>query len=85
MRFLVRAGVATADAIAVLDTVRANDWHVFWPDAMPYAAEHLRGVVGHRQVTDAYLVALAKRHRSRVATLDRGLVALHGRDSILVE
>ena len=85
LRFLVRAGVANADAIAVLDTVRANDWHVFWPDAMPYAGEHLRGVVGHRQVTDAYLVALAKRHRSRVATLDRGLVALHGRDSILVE
>jgi len=85
LRFLIRSGIATADAIAVLDAVRANDWHVFWPDAMPYAVEHLRGVVGHRQVTDAYLVALAKRHRARVATLDRGLVALYGRDSLLVE
>ena len=85
LRFLIRSGIATADAIAVLDAVRANDWHVFWPDAMPYAVEHLRVVVGHRQVTDAYLVALAKRHRSRVATLDRGLVALYGRDSLLVE
>lgn len=38
----------------------------------------MAGVIGHRQVTDAYLVALARGHRSRLATFDRGLAALHG-------
>jgi uncharacterized protein len=47
-------------------------------DAIPYQADHLIGVIGHRQVTDAYLVALARHHGGRVATLDRGLAALHG-------
>ena len=30
---------------------------------------------GHRQVTDAYLVALAMAHQLRLATLDQGLIA----------
>ena len=30
-------------------------------------------IVGHRQVTDAHLVALAIRHGGRLATFDRGL------------
>ena len=32
---------------------------------------------GHRQVTDAYLAAPARKHGGRMATLDRGLAALH--------
>lgn len=31
-------------------------------------------VVGHRQVTDAYLLGLAAHQRQRLATLDRGLL-----------
>lgn len=42
------------------------------------------GVIGHRQVTDAYLVALARHHGGRLATLDRGLAALHGEDVFLL-
>ena len=34
------------------------------------AVEH---VVGHQQVTDSYLVALAVAHGGRLATFDRGL------------
>ena len=33
--------------------------------------------MGHRQVTDAYLAALARHHRGKLASFDRGLVALH--------
>jgi hypothetical protein len=33
--------------------------------------------MGHRQVTDAYLAALARRRQGRLATLDKGLAALH--------
>jgi hypothetical protein len=78
LRFLIREGTRAVDAIAVLDALRAQPWHAFWPDAIPYDAAHLAGVIGHRQVTDAYLVALARHHGGRVATLDKGLAALHG-------
>jgi len=36
-----------------------------------------RGVLGHRQVTDAYLAGLARKQKGRLATLDEGLAALH--------
>ena len=60
-----------------LDALRANDWHHFWPDDLPYSGEQLTGVIGHRQVTDAYLTSLARHHGGTVATLDRGLAAIH--------
>jgi len=78
LRFLIREGTTSVDAIEVLEGLRAQEWHSFWPDALAYEAAHLAGVIGHRQVTDAYLVALARHHRARVATLDKGLAALHG-------
>ena len=58
--------------------MRGRDWHTFWPDQISYATVRWGGVIGHRQVTDAYLVALAQHHNGRVASLDRGLAALHG-------
>jgi hypothetical protein len=39
------------------------------------------GVVGHRQVTDAYLLTAAIRNGMRLLTLDRGLVNLLASDS----
>lgn len=78
LRFLIREGRAAPDAIAVLDAMRAQAWHAFWPDDIPCEAGDLVGVIGHRQVTDAYLVALARHHGGLVATLDKGLAALHG-------
>lgn len=32
-------------------------------------------IVGHQQITDAYLLALAMHHRSKLATLDKGIRA----------
>jgi predicted nucleic acid-binding protein len=60
--------------------LRDQEWHTIWPDEIRYEAAHLGGVIGHRQVTDAYLVALARHHGGRLATLDRGLAALHGEE-----
>ena len=84
LRFLIRAGHGSVDAIGLLDALRAQEWHAFWPDAIPFQAAHLAGVIGHRQVTDAYLVALARHHHGRIATLDKGLAALHGEHVHLV-
>lgn len=80
LRFLLREGRPAIDAMAVLDALRSRDWHAFWPDVIRYESAQLIGVIGHRQVTDAYLVALARHHGGRVATLDKGLAALHGED-----
>jgi hypothetical protein len=84
LRFLIREGQGARDAAAVLEALRAQAWHRFWPDDIPYEGPQLAGVIGHRQVTDAYLVALARHHGGRLATLDRGLAALHGEDVHLV-
>lgn len=84
LRFLIREGASATDASAVLGAIHDQSWHQFWPDAIPCRAEHLVGVIGHRQVTDAYLVALARHHGGEVATLDRGLAALHSNDAVLI-
>jgi uncharacterized protein len=78
VRFLLREGRGADEAVGALDAIRAQPWHSFWADAIPYERSHLAGVIGHRQVTDAYLVALAAHNGCRLATLDRGLAALHG-------
>ena len=78
LRFLMREGCSALDAAGLLESMRGLDWHTFWPDQISYATVRWGGVIGHRQVTDAYLVALAQHHNGRVASLDRGLAALHG-------
>ncbi len=85
LRFLIREGVPAAAAVAVLSSLAEGDWHRFWPDSIPFGSQMLRGVIGHRQVTDAYLVALAGEHGAKLATFDRGLAALHGEVVTLVD
>ena len=51
--------------------------HEFWPDAVSFDAVPLDGVIGHRQVTDAYLAHLARVRKGRIATFDQGLAKLH--------
>lgn len=69
-------------AFAVLAQLIRHPMHRFWPDVLSYADVEVRGVMGHRQVTDAYLAALARHHGGRLATFDRGLAALHADVSI---
>ena len=66
-----------AQALLAANTRAAE--HEFWPDDLPCteALEPLRGrLLGHRQVTDAYLLALALRRGAQLATLDRGVAEL---------
>lgn len=70
-------GCGIEQALVLLEGVTAHPKHRFWPDALPYRAVGWRGVMGHRQVTDAYLAALARHHRGKLASFDAGLVALH--------
>jgi toxin-antitoxin system PIN domain toxin len=70
-----RSGAAAA--VRELRKLAADPRHAFWPDDVAYADVNWKGVLGHGQVTDAYLAALARKHGGRLATLDRGLAALH--------
>lgn len=84
VRLLVRFGTPAAHAVAALDVIRAHDRHAFWADDVSIDAESMRAVIGHRQVTDAHLVALARRYGGRLATFDHGLTAVHSDATVLV-
>jgi len=77
IRLVVRHGATPAQATAVLASVTAHRHHEFWPDDLDFAAVEMSGVIGHRQVTDAYLAALARHRAGQVATFDHGLAVLH--------
>lgn len=84
IRFLVRAGEAQITAVASLSALYRSPRCDFWEDAISYEAVDLGHVVGHRQVTDAYLVALAQSRGGRLATFDRELAeALPGSTELI--
>ncbi len=85
VRHALRSGAAVTEAVEVLSSVTGDRRHEFWPDDLGYGDVDLRGVVGHRQVTDAYLAGLARARGGRLATLDRGLALLHPDVTLLVE
>jgi hypothetical protein len=86
LRMLLRLGGAPdiQTAQAVLGALTSHARHRFWPDNIDYGAVLTRGLQGHRQVTDAYLAALARHHHGRLVTFDRGLAALHGDVATLI-
>ena len=85
VRFLLRGGATARDAGDVVRGLSAADQHEFWPDHLGYDAIDLRGVVGHKQVTDAYLAGLARSRGGRLATLDQALALLHEDVALLLD
>jgi uncharacterized protein len=68
-----------ADAAALLARNLAHPRHQFWPDDIPVSAGLVtpaQSLRGHRQVIDAYLLALAVKRRSTLATFDAGVRAV---------
>lgn len=76
-------GSATT-AWTVLETIHAMPDHVFWNDGFSYREVAFASVVGSKQVTDAWLAELARRHGAQLATLDVALAALHSDVAYLV-
>lgn len=76
---VVPYAVRPQEAIDLLQRIMAIGGHVFWPDDVNLAEElsiptHL--LIGHRQVADAYLLAMALRHNGTLVTLDRSVIDL---------
>lgn len=67
------------EAIRLLTLNVNHPTHLFWSDDLPLedAVRHFRGrLVGHNQVTDAYLLGLALHKKGRLTTLDESLATL---------
>lgn len=74
-----RDAVRPRDAVHVLGANTAASDHVFWSDDLPLAeAVAFAGVrlMGHQQVTDAYLLGVAIHRGGVLATLDQRLSTL---------
>ena len=84
VRFLLRTSATAAQAIDIVRSFRAADGHEFWADTLAYDEVAMHGVVGHRQVTDAYLAGLARKHRGQLVTLDRALALMHDDVALLL-
>jgi toxin-antitoxin system PIN domain toxin len=76
VRLLIRQGQTAETAKRVVAALASDDRHEFWPDGISYVDVSLYGVIGHRQVTDAYLAQLARAHGGRLATFDQGFAKL---------
>ena len=66
--------VSPGAALSLLQDITAMDGHEFWPDDVDCMSAVFSGGVqltGHRQVTDAYLLSLARARSGCLATLDR--------------
>jgi hypothetical protein len=77
MRLLIREGQSAESARSVLQGITASPYHEFWPDNASYHDIPVAGIIGHRQVTDAYLAHLARSYTARLATFDQALAKLH--------
>jgi uncharacterized protein len=70
--------VSPKEALGALARNTRHPAHQFWPDdiSLVDGLVNLQSrIVGHQQVTDAYLLALAMHHGGKLATLDKGFLA----------
>jgi hypothetical protein len=77
IRLLIRQGHSAQETMGFLLEVMQDPRHVFWADDLSFSDVRMDRVLGHRQVTDAYLAQLARAKSGRLATFDRGLAAAH--------
>jgi uncharacterized protein len=76
-RRVIPAATRPDAAIRLLREMTALPGHAFWADDISIARSRwiaAERLLGHGQVTDAHLVALALRHRGKLVTFDRGIV-----------
>jgi len=74
--------VPPVEALRALALSLQHPAHQFWHDDATVTdalAMFGKRLVGHQQVTDAYLLGLAIKKKGKLATLDRSLIELSGR------
>ena len=79
-----RDAVLPREAMQVLSANTNAEDHTFWADDAPFAEVGAFAgdrLIGHQQVTDAYLLGLAVRRGGALATLDKSIAALAASES----
>jgi toxin-antitoxin system PIN domain toxin len=72
---------ATADRLLLLTT--SNRGYAWWADTVsPAVLPEVRSAATAKQVTDRYLLGLARRNGGRVVTFDRALASAGGADAV---
>jgi toxin-antitoxin system PIN domain toxin len=75
------AAIGIDAARAVLSALCAHDSHRFLTDDVSLNDSDIPKITGHRQVTDAHLLTLARRRGAHLVTFDTGMLTLsEGRD-----
>ncbi len=72
----VGAGLSPGEARAVLRRLRADGGHRFLANDVSMTDDVVPPVAGHRQVTDALLLAVARRHGVTLVTFDAAMATL---------
>lgn len=68
--------ISTRDAIRRLERSMQGGGHAFWADEVSLTDStvfHRKHLIGPKQITDLYLLALAVRNAGRLVTFDRGI------------
>lgn len=79
LRYLMqfRRDLGIGNALELLRQFTDHNRHVFLSQDIQPVQGRWFGVIGHTQVTDAYLADIARAHGAKLLTADRGLAALH--------
>ena len=76
--------ISIAAAWVAIAAIRAHPKHCFFSDGFSYTEIDPIRLTGHHQITDAWLVELAKRNNAKLATLDEGLAILWPETALLI-
>lgn len=71
----VGAALTPAQAVSAIARMTAHPQHVFWADDLAVASVYFPAakLQGHKQITDAYLLALSASRGGRLATFDTAI------------
>lgn len=78
------SAIGVGAARGVLSALRAHSGHRFLTDDVSISDDDVPAITGYRQVTDAHLLALARRHGVRLVTFDAGILAIDDRNDVEV-
>jgi len=73
---IIPEAVSPAQALTLLNTLVELPEHQFWPDAVSVTDSPVfqgKTLLGHRQVTDAYLLSLCIHNEGRLVTFDKAI------------
>lgn len=77
-RYVFRTSLDSSQVVKkMLEALSAQPGYRFWPDDVSYLNVPLKRISGHKQVTDAYLIALAALRGGRLATFDEALASIY--------